>query len=112
MARFHRTLLTTLGTAGAFTSRANAIEVVDFLIFDPGPSCEHHHFADEPLKEATQDLLASANDTGCNTDLTVPSADALTNVKTEPRKDSLDWGAGGPRDAFFHYRCIKSELCS
>jgi hypothetical protein len=50
---------------------------------------EHHHFADEALKEATQDLLASADDTGCTADLTVVSADVLTQGKTDPRKDSL-----------------------
>jgi hypothetical protein len=38
MARFHGTLLTTLGIAVAFTSKDNAIEVVDYLIPDPGPS--------------------------------------------------------------------------
>ena len=58
-----------------------ATEAVDFLIFDPGPSLEHHHFADEALKEATQDLLASADDTGCTADLTVASADGLTKIK-------------------------------
>jgi hypothetical protein len=62
-------------------SNDTAIEAVDFLIFDPGPSWEYHHFADEALKKARQDLLASADDTGCTADLTVASADALTKVK-------------------------------
>jgi hypothetical protein len=66
---------------GCIYIKDNAIEAVDFLIFDPGPSWERHHFADEALKEATQDLLASADDTGCTADLTVASADALTKVK-------------------------------
>jgi hypothetical protein len=44
------------------------LEAVDFLIFDPGPSWEHHHFADEALKEPTQNLLASADDAGCTDD--------------------------------------------
>jgi hypothetical protein len=34
----------------------------------------------EALKEATQDLLASADDTGCTVDLTLVSADALTSL--------------------------------
>jgi hypothetical protein len=42
---------------------------------------EIHHFADEALKEATRALLASADDTGCNADLTVASAEALTKLK-------------------------------
>jgi hypothetical protein len=50
------------------------------------PSWERHHFADEALKEATQDQLASADDTGCTADLTVASADALTKDITDPRK--------------------------
>lgn len=66
---------------GRIYIKDNAIEAVDFLIFDPGPSWEHHHFADETLKEATRDLLASADDTGCTADFTVASADALTKVK-------------------------------
>ena len=62
---------------GCIYIKDNAIEAVDFLIFAPGPSWEHH----EALKEATLDLLASADDTGCTADLTVASADALTKVK-------------------------------
>ena len=57
---------------------ARGFRTADFLIFDPGPSWEHHHFADEALKEATQDLLASADDTRCTADLTAASAYALT----------------------------------
>jgi hypothetical protein len=56
MARFHGTLLTTW-----IYIKHKAIEAVDFLIFDPG-RWEHRHFADEALNEATQDLLASADD--------------------------------------------------
>jgi hypothetical protein len=41
----------------------------------------HHHFADDALKEATQYLLASSDDTRCTGDLTVALADALTKVK-------------------------------
>jgi hypothetical protein len=66
---------------GCIYIKDNAIEAVGFLIFDPGPSWEHHHFADESLKKATQDLRASADDTGCTADLTVASADVLTKVK-------------------------------
>jgi hypothetical protein len=46
----------------------HAIEVGDFLIFDPGRRGEHHHFADETLKEPTQNLLASSDDAGCTAD--------------------------------------------
>lgn len=59
----------------------NVTEAVDFLIFDPGPSWEHHHFVDDALKEATQDLLASSDNTRGTADLTVALAAALTKVK-------------------------------
>jgi hypothetical protein len=80
MARFHGTLLTTLGIAVAFTSKDNAIEVVDYLIFDPGPSWDTIT-SQIKLEKATQDLLASAEDRRCTADLTVVSADELTKVK-------------------------------
>jgi hypothetical protein len=85
------------------------LEAVDFLIFDQGPSWEHHHFADEALKEAAQDLLASADDTGCTADLTVASADALTKVKHILAK--TPWSSA-TQNAFFHCRGIKSKRCS
>jgi hypothetical protein len=86
LARFHRTLLTAPGGRGAATSKNIAIDTVDFLIFNPRPSWKYHHFADEALKEATLDLLARENATGCTANLTVASADELTNVKRIPAK--------------------------
>ena len=47
----------------------------------PFPLFVAHHFTDEAPREATQDLLANAYDTGCTADLRVASADALTKVK-------------------------------
>jgi hypothetical protein len=35
---------------GCIYTKDNAIEAVDFLIFEPGPSWEHRHFADEGKK--------------------------------------------------------------
>jgi hypothetical protein len=72
--------------------------------FDPGPSWEHRHFADEALKEAIQDLLASADDTRCIADLTVASAYALTKVKHILAK--TPWPSA-PRMRSF----IADELC-
>jgi hypothetical protein len=66
---------------GCIYIKDNASEVVNFLIFDPGPQWERHHFANEALKEATQDLLASANATRCTAHLAVVSADALTKLQ-------------------------------
>jgi hypothetical protein len=57
----------------------HAIEVVDFLIFDPGRRGEHHHFADEALKEPSQICLRARMTR--NVLLTVASPDALTKVK-------------------------------
>jgi hypothetical protein len=64
------------GGRGCIYIKNNASEVVDFPIFGPVLSWEHHHFADEALKEATQDLLASVDDTRCTADQT-----ALTKAK-------------------------------
>jgi hypothetical protein len=38
------------------------VKPVDFLIFDPEPSWQHHHFADETLKDAIRELFARAID--------------------------------------------------
>ena len=64
MARFNGAPLTILKTAIAFTSKTMRSKLLTDL--QSGPSWEHHHFADEALKEAI--LLASANDTGCTAD--------------------------------------------
>jgi hypothetical protein len=48
--------------AGCIYIKNSTSEVVDFVIFDPVLSREQHHFADEALKEATQELLASTDD--------------------------------------------------
>jgi hypothetical protein len=62
MARFHGTLLMTLKRRRVYIKN-EAIEIIDFLTCDPGRRGEHHYFTDEALKELTQDLLASVDDT-------------------------------------------------
>jgi hypothetical protein len=59
----------------------NQIEDVYTMLFDPGPSWRPNHFADEGLKKAVTDLLSSADETGCSTDLTVVSSEALGRLR-------------------------------
>jgi hypothetical protein len=52
----------------------NQVEAVENLIFNAGPSWAPNRFADDHLKQAIRDLLDSADNTGCSSDLTVVSA--------------------------------------
>ena len=58
---------------GRIFVKDNAVEAVDDVILNPGPSWSSDHFADERLKQILQDLVDSADDTGCSEDLTVVS---------------------------------------
>lgn len=66
---------------GVLYVRDNQIEDVFTVLFDPGPSWQPNHFADEGNKKAILDLLASADSTGCTTDLTVVSSEALSQLR-------------------------------
>src|ERR1700678_158475 len=60
----------------------NQVEAVDDLIFNAGPSWAPNHFADDHLKQAIRDLLASADNTGCSPELTVVAATVLEAVRS------------------------------
>lgn len=66
---------------GSMYVKNNSAEAIDLLLFDAGPSWEPNHFADQGLKQAILDLLASADDTGCTSDLNVVSSEALSHLR-------------------------------
>ena len=66
---------------GSIYVKDNSVEAIDLVLFDAGPSWEPNHFADQGFKQAILDLLASADDTGCTSDLTVVSSEALRHVR-------------------------------
>src|SRR6202000_2379735 len=86
MAPFYGPLLTFLRRRCVY-SKNKPMEVVDFLIFDPGRRAEHHYFTDEALKNRRRICLPARMTP--DVQLTVPSANALTQGKTDVRKDSL-----------------------
>jgi hypothetical protein len=51
----------------------NVVEAVDDVIVNAGPSWSSGHYADERLKQTIQDLVDSADNTGCSEDLMVVS---------------------------------------
>jgi hypothetical protein len=59
----------------------NALETADHIVFDPGPSWAPNHFVDSSLKEALEQLMASADDAGCPPDRTVISRASLSRVQ-------------------------------
>jgi hypothetical protein len=58
---------------GCIFVKENVVEAVDDVILNAGPSWSSDHYADERLKQIIQDLVDSADDTGCSEDLTVVS---------------------------------------
>ena len=66
---------------GTIYVKDNQLEDVFTVLFDPGPSWQPNHFADEGMKKAILDLLASAENTGCTSDLTVVSSEALGHLR-------------------------------
>jgi hypothetical protein len=68
--------------SGTIFVKGNQVEGVDDLIFNAGPSWAPNHFADDHLKQAIRDLLASADNTGCSPELTVVAATGLEAVRS------------------------------
>jgi hypothetical protein len=66
---------------GTVYIETNRLETTDVLFFDPGPSWNPNHYADDVLKAALQSLLESADVTGCTPDLTVVASEPLTKVR-------------------------------
>lgn len=68
--------------SGTIFVKDNQVEAVADLIFNAGPSWAPNHFANDPLRQAIRDLLDSADNTGCTTDLTVVAAPSLEAVRS------------------------------
>lgn len=66
---------------GTIYLQNNRLETTDILFFDPGPSWNPNHYADDVLKAALQSLLESADATGCTPDLTVVASEPFTKVR-------------------------------
>ena len=72
--------------SGTIFVKDNQVEAVEDLIFNGGPSWAPNHFADDHLKEAIRELLGSADNTGCSSDLTVVAATQLETVRSRVPK--------------------------
>ena len=59
---------------GSIFVKDNLIEDVEDVIVNAGPSWSPDHYSDPRLKQVIQDLVDSADNTGCSEDLTVVSA--------------------------------------
>jgi hypothetical protein len=68
--------------SGGIYLKENRLEAVDDVIFSPGASWAPNHFVDDVLKQAIRELLDSADNTGCTSDLTVVSASHLETVRS------------------------------
>ena len=67
---------------GILFVKENVIEIVDDLTFNAGPSWAPNHFASDELKQAVRELLDSADNAGCSTDLTVIASEQLEAVRS------------------------------
>lgn len=66
---------------GCIFIKDNLIEDVDDVIVTPGPSWSPDHYVDARLKRVIQDLVESADDSGCSDDLTVVSAKCVEYLR-------------------------------
>ncbi len=71
---------------GTIYVKDNTVEDVFTVLFDPGPSWQPNHFADEGMKKAILELLTSADDTGCSTGLTAVSSESVSQIREIPAK--------------------------
>ncbi len=67
---------------GTLYVKSNAIEIVDDLIFNAGPSWAPNHYVSDELKQVVRELLDSADNAGCSTDLTVVGSEQLEAVRS------------------------------
>jgi hypothetical protein len=71
---------------GCIFIKDNLMEDVFDVILNAGPSWSPDHYADARLKQIIQDLVDSADDTGCSDDLVVVSAKYVEYLReTLPR---------------------------
>jgi hypothetical protein len=66
---------------GSIFIKDNRIEIVDDLIHNAGPSWNPSVYADASVKAAIQDIVDSADGTGCTADLAVVSSGSLAALR-------------------------------
>lgn len=66
---------------GTIFVKDSVIEVVDDVIFNPGPSWEPRHYASPSLKLAVQDLFDSSDDSGFSSDFVVVAAPPVRTLR-------------------------------
>jgi hypothetical protein len=66
---------------GTIYVKDNVIETIDDVIFNEGPSWAPEHYVDDLLKKTLQELIDSADSTGCTPDLTVVSAKPVESIR-------------------------------
>lgn len=66
---------------GCIFIKDNQVEIVEDIIVNPGPSWAPERFIDRSLFETLQALLASADNEGCSSDLTVVGASPLAAIQ-------------------------------
>jgi hypothetical protein len=69
---------------GCIFAKDNTVEAVDDVILNAGPSYSSDHYSDGCLKQILQDLVDSADDTGCSEDLTVVSRKYVDWLRQSP----------------------------
>jgi len=66
---------------GSIYIKYNLIEMIDDVSFNRGPNWAPEHYVDERLKAVLQELVDSADSTGCTPDLSVVSATAIEAIR-------------------------------
>ncbi|HUZ97530.1 MAG TPA: hypothetical protein VMU57_21710 [Edaphobacter sp.] len=70
-----------LDDRGCIFVMGNAVECVDDFIINQGPSWSPEHYSDDRLKAIIQELIDSADSTGCSPDLTVVGSKAVDSLR-------------------------------
>jgi hypothetical protein len=66
---------------GSIFVKNNAVECIDDLFVNQGPSWSPKHYCDHRLKTMIQELIDSADSTGCSPDLTVVESMAVDSLR-------------------------------
>lgn len=66
---------------GTIFVKDNAVETIDDVIFNEGPSWAPEHYVDDRLKKVLHELVDSADNAGCTPDLTVVSAKPVEAIR-------------------------------
>jgi hypothetical protein len=67
---------------GCIFAKGKQLEVIEDRIVNAGPSWSPSPYASDDVKQAIEKLVESADNTGCDGDLTVASATAVESLRT------------------------------